>query len=86
MTEEEAKTKWCPYGAGVPTLVSISGGNTMAENQTVTYHDGPKEKARCIAYQCMAWRWRGPRHYEGAEGYSKPPRVGYCGLAGEIVQ
>lgn len=77
MTEDEAKTKWCPF-----TRVGFAdhGG-------TNNRHDGG---LNCIASACMAWRWNG---YMGAEGkwVRKAPDGekwngangdGYCGLAG----
>lgn len=45
MTEEEAKTKWCPYAR-------LDGNNR---------HWGSGGDAapisRCVASACMAWRW-----------------------------
>jgi hypothetical protein len=46
MTEEEAKTKWCPQ--------------TLCARLIVSDHvEQPVEMggARCIGSKCMAWRW-----------------------------
>lgn len=50
MTEDEAKTKWCPfarvegpYAYGNPAI------NRTAKNQ-------PAKNTRCIGSACMAWR------------------------------
>src|SRR3990167_6711551 len=51
-TEEEAKTKWCPYRNARPEwpFPSISGSDF--ENLTIA-----QSPFNCIASQCMAWRW-----------------------------
>lgn len=76
MTEDEAKTKRCPYGSSFDG--SNSGRSTMDGNLL----------SRCVASSCMAWRrnvipdFRGARTAEqermgvGEDGH------GYCGLAG----
>ena len=89
MTENEAKTKWCPH-ARVTTYAMDDGPGMTATNKTSggAIRDG----ARCIASQCMAWRWRLeytpapiPELYDVqilsvTTGASKTD--GYCGLAG----
>ena len=67
MTEEEARKKWCP-------MVSF----VCYDNRS-----GRKEKNdRCIASECMWWRWNkkliGGNHEDGF----KYKDEGYCGLAG----
>lgn len=86
LTEEEAKTKWCPYGAGAPTMVSLT------KDGAAEYLPVPKERARCIASQCMAWRWN-PSDIQreqwiaaGAVHLEKRERQGFCGIAGKIEQ
>jgi hypothetical protein len=70
MTEEEAKTKWCPYGADVQQSVALDGyGNPVTG---YVKHS----TARCIGPQCMAWRW-----VEKMEPIVTT--YGYCGLAGK---
>jgi hypothetical protein len=68
MTEEEAKTKWCPM---VRTTSNPSGCCSINR----LYVSSVTTETRCIASECMAWRWFG-------RGAARPDR-GYCGLAGK---
>ena len=66
MTEDEAKTKWCPQAAVTNASVATGGASR------VQYPDGkslPAKGSRCYASDCMAWRTTSSQH-------------GYCGLAG----
>jgi hypothetical protein len=45
LTEEEAKTKWCPF-------VRQNGDNNRPSGNRSIYGE-----PMCIASQCMAWRW-----------------------------
>lgn len=74
MTENEAKTKWCPFaryvshaGEGINRWVSAEDTNLSPD------------PAKCIASACMAWR----ATYEnrGMHG-SHVKSGGFCGLAG----
>lgn len=49
MTEEEARTKWCPF---VRIGNYLSGGSL---NRDPTGEI--KANMKCIASDCMAWRW-----------------------------
>lgn len=79
MTEDEAKTKWCPMAR----VGSSSSGNGALNKD---WARGPVAASMCIASECMMWRWHLrslPRDYP-----HQPPMVetskteGYCGLAG----
>jgi hypothetical protein len=68
MNEADARKKWCPF-----SRVALTEG--MAANRTATMGSGDyadiKDETRCLASDCMAWRWG-------------PDRAGgYCGLAGK---
>jgi len=77
MTEDEAKTKWCPMvrfhvvGAARGTVVGVYAnkplGVTSGEDGMVTM-DSPL----CIGSACMMWRQT-----------SALTKEGYCGLAGQ---
>jgi hypothetical protein len=85
MTEDEAKTKWCPI------LANIAGKSAQTkswDNKTVT--EVEIEGFKCIASECMAWRVHIHKHCVGGHinnpelnkyEYGEP--VGYCGLAGK---
>ena len=74
MTEEEAKTKWCPHNREEPRFVRhVSEIHPHAPN-------------RCIGSACMAWRNElGVKSYpDGSiDVQLKPTGHGYCGLAGK---
>jgi hypothetical protein len=86
MTEDEAKTKWCPFarydsGDGAPS-------NRWKQSLPASEPDALNPVAcRCIGSACMAWRW------QPAGSMDRPTRTGpgnasvartrgYCGLAG----
>lgn len=80
LTEEEAKTKWCPFARYQHNQEPAS--NRWNQNAP------PKEPhalnpipCRCIASDCMAWRWV-PRNSPMTA--PSDPRRGYCGLAGKV--
>lgn len=78
MTEDEAKSKWCPFARGLIR----SGTNMVAGNRIDNIETDPK--ATCIGADCMAWRWT---DYEWTGNPSMPERAGgvngHCGLAGK---
>ena len=67
MTEDEAKTKWCPQAR-----VSAGIQYNAANRRSPTYRGDPPlmlDGGNCIGSGCMAWRETSTQH-------------GYCGLAG----
>jgi hypothetical protein len=81
MTEEEAKTKWCPFAR------VIENGSASGAHNRVQLPQGTDTRAPvasfCIASACMAWRLTAPialRRIDspGTVGVA----TGYCGLAG----
>lgn len=57
MTEEEAKTKWCPF-ARVGVRWMDSQAESLADLTAVPVNRGSsaEDLARCIGSACMAWR------------------------------
>lgn len=66
LTEQEAKTKWCPHVRCLRGVVSL--GVAMSAAANADYNDRHPEYARCIGSECMAWR-------------RKSGTAGFCGLA-----
>ncbi len=72
MTEEEAKTKWCPFAL---QIWKAADNNDLSMNRDGT----GVPTAFCLGSACMAWRWSA-----FAEGEEHAGNVhGYCGLAGK---
>ena len=72
MTEEEAKTKWCPF--------ANAHGDSMVRGISPSRMDGVWNHTLCIGSACMAWR-REP--LTDAMTHDDAGSRGYCGLAGE---
>lgn len=96
MTEDEAKTKWCPF---VRMPMKLRDQFHVANRVMI---DGIDDGPKCIGSACMAWRWarpywkpleqgessvnRGMRFYDGSGNEVPPPSSetdGFCGLAGK---
>ncbi len=73
MTEEKAKTKWCPM---------VRAANTFDAGGSFAYTFNRDDlNTNCIASDCMMWRARTRRDM----GYDRNPydiHDYYCGLAG----
>lgn len=91
MTEEEARSKWCPFAnVYVPYSGTGAAGNRALNKGTGI--QGSEKDALCIGSACMAWRAR-LRHKtcvltvidDFGPDYDKSEwdRAGYCGLAGK---
>lgn len=97
LTEEEAKTKWCPE-----TRIHEVRGAGVYVNKPIT-DENPHGHAKaasvlCIGSACMAWRWAtNGGHYEAVAPNHHGPSFarlipgtgtlstthGYCGKAGK---
>lgn len=86
LTEEDAKTKWCPH---VRASAFIRGA---AVNRQSGF---PGDEMNCIASRCSQWRWMqkpNPNFHPMMDAVTtKIPKHlvdetrGYCGLAGKPV-
>ena len=88
MTEDEAKTKWCPM---VRVTEKWPEGVTGSRNRVVIC-EGDKAEildtkllgAACIGSACMMWRWKEMSLTEATSINPNREAKGYCGLAGKI--
>lgn len=69
MTEEEARTRWCPMYRVVVDPSSQSLYGNMLNPGAMT----------CAASLCMAWRWFDESSVDGVRDNQQR---GHCGLAG----
>lgn len=59
MTEDEAKTKWCPF--------AIASGKRFAINRAP---EGEiNNSCKCLGTACMAWRWDYDEYGDASEGF-----------------
>lgn len=73
MKEDEAKQKWCPF---IRMETDDLEAMPVASNRTAT----GKWLGKCIASDCMAWRWD---EFINITPEADVIREGYCGLAGK---
>lgn len=69
MTEDEAKTKWCPHALELDTYSETVAHNRFTDGEPVS---------KCIGSECMAWR---KTKLDDMRVLGE--RTGYCGLAGK---
>lgn len=69
ITEEEAKTRWCPYSR---VLIENQGDGSYDAGNRWQIEGPPPINSKCLGSICMAWRFE-------QEGSTH----GYCGLAGK---
>lgn len=92
ITEEEAKTKWCPFARDSMLEECTMGVTTYNFNRG--FADAGEivpKSCLCIASECMAWRKtgavgtnaRGERVDRDLDGRTTWMDTGYCGLAGK---
>ncbi|AWJ93269.1 hypothetical protein Sp245p_25945 (plasmid) [Azospirillum baldaniorum] len=84
MTEEQARTKWCPH-ARQTGVTNRDGGMCATANRAGSEHYGV-ENCNCIASGCMAWRWVRVRDDEGSEDGGAAiltQTYGFCGAFGK---
>ena len=62
LTEDEAKTKWCPFAncSGIANVPGLPQYEARGNRIGFPWTDAPDfvmAQVRCIASGCMAWRW-----------------------------
>lgn len=93
MTEEDAKTKWCPFARVITTNLK-SAGNRLFMWGTPEMPAQPAYKpaalemhgSKCLGSACMAWRVVTVNELSEvvfAGTREGKPGTGYCGLAGK---
>lgn len=91
MTEDQAKTKWCPFSMGTRRMIrgdKIVGAISANRGEAFSSEIPPPEEkpivkphpaCLCLASECMAWRW-----LPGHAGRLDAGKEGFCGLAGRL--
>lgn len=76
VTEEEAKTKWCPEARVAMETHGYGAGNRFGDDR----ESYVGKQTLCVGAACMAWRWAAP-----VAGVTRDPaaKLGYCGKAGK---
>lgn len=78
VTEEQARTMWCPH-ARAANSIEPEAGNVSVNR---VFEKGAADRdCLCLANMCMAWRWVADRSFNGTP---RNLRNGYCGLAGQV--
>ncbi len=75
MTEEEAKTKWCPYVLNAGCNRNPVDGVRVLSGELKMLPGG----AQCVASDCMMWRWE--VNPEACDIFRNSTTKGCCGLA-----
>lgn len=82
MTKQEAKEKWCPMVRNIMTPQDSTWRNKAMTNRLDFVENGFTE-SRCIASDCMMWRWSIVGATVNGVYDDNYPVEGYCGLGGK---
>ncbi|HEY1858697.1 hypothetical protein [Acidocella sp.] len=85
MTEEEAKTKWCP-DVRLRSAGEFPAYNRVQDLGAPFPHALFPNAASCIGSACMAWRATDNAKQKSLPDGASPPvfvAAGYCGRAGK---
>lgn len=82
LTEEQAKSKWCPLSRELAGIQNAQGTAMGSFNR----HPNSNIPA-CITTSCMSWRWATPKQVRDIDLVTSDvvdlePRRGYCGAFG----
>jgi hypothetical protein len=76
VTEKEASVLWCPFARSYDASPTLP--DDMIASGTNRQTGGAGDKwCRCIASNCMAWRWD-----PHPDPFSRTEARGFCGLVG----
>jgi hypothetical protein len=76
MTEEEAKTKWCPHARCTNSTYTESANREPTSYPTESLNGA----CNCIASDCMMWCETEPKKYGVPRDGKTSEPTGYCGL------
>jgi hypothetical protein len=77
MTEDEARSKWCPMtrlSMATNDNKDVTGFNRIITSDGMRDNKAPSEIGMCVASKCMLWRW-------DAHTFDHVEPSGYCGLS-----
>lgn len=82
MTEEEAKTKWCPFSSS--RVIQRPTAPEEAYVAAILEPETNQPSTLCIASSCMAFRWMPERLIRTMDELEpvKTIQHGFCGLVG----
>jgi hypothetical protein len=65
MTEQEAKTKWCPMArVAVPVGLTVNRISVellaISDDKERAYFEQQQKNCQCIASKCACWQWNIP--------------------------
>ena len=86
MTEEEAKTKWCPMVRAFTSWWPYGADTTAPTGGAAAINrDSPNtNRYNCIGSSCMMWRTTVAVHLTNDPiKFYRKEEIGYCGLAGK---
>ena len=89
MTEDEAKTKWCPMVHVRATVLLLDSPDGDIAKRRIEAAEIEDKKSMCIGSQCMMWRstkvidYNDPVEVTHAATVYRTNIVFYCGLAGK---
>lgn len=89
MTEQEAKKRWCPMARNIYEGGFVYNREKRLQHNSfaIAHCDRDDKKSRCIASDCMMFRWQGRDDgnvIATSKGHiPKDEAHGFCGLAGK---
>ena len=82
LTEEQAKTKWCPHVRHSADVAEFADANNRLGGCNEFGIRDDEVWNKCCGSMCMAWRWGGYRKVPSATLPDQDEAHGYCGAFG----